>query len=106
MLLSLCIQVDDDDKEGEKEKRQIAEMLIKCVKWRDQRVQLASEQQFQENETKARDEEVVAYLDSDLVPVGLGLMADAIQQLVQAQIVVVQVRSILHGRFTDLRRIH
>lgn len=60
--------------------------------------ELTLEQQLNYNETKAGDGDDIPYLDSDLVPIGLGLMANAIQQLVQAQIVIIQIRSVLHHR--------
>lgn len=47
-----------------------------------------------------------SYLHCHLVPIRFGLMADAVQQLVQAQVVVIQVGAILHRRLTDLCRIH
>lgn len=74
-------------------------------------LQLTFEQQhLQDEKTKARDGKEwivpVTYLDLYLVPVGLGLMADAVQQLVQAQIVVIQIWAILHGRLADLCGVH
>ena len=52
------------------------------------------------------DSSVASYLHGDFVPIGLGLMADAVQQLVQAQVVIVQVGAVPHGRLADLCGVH